>query len=74
MSSASLDGLQMILARHEKAKEKLESHWSCRTYRVGAVTHRQSIVSLVLRALHWIAHMQLSQNNEPQRDNCKGKM
>ena len=33
-------------------KEKhLPNHRSCRTHRVGAVTHRQSIVSLVLNAL-----------------------
>ncbi len=38
------------------------SHRSCRTHRIGAVTPRQSIVSLVLRALHpwkltWIPKM-----------------
>ena len=31
------------------------NHWSCRLHRVGAVTRRQSIVSLVLWALHGIA-------------------
>ena len=39
-----------------KMGENVWNHRSCRSHRVGAVTRRQSIVSLVLWALHGIAN------------------
>ena len=52
-----------LVEQEETLKKEKNTHWSCRAHCMSAVTNRQSIVLLVLRApipVHWV--VKISQN------------